>query len=83
MAHSIKLNKQYGTDSEVNLNSSPNITSHTPETYEISLIFLKVAIVIFFIISLVVAKSYYVIPHFVTIGMYIIRNKCRVNRLSN
>jgi hypothetical protein len=48
MAHSIKLNKQYGTDSEVNLNSSPNITSHTPETYEISLIFLKVAIVIFF-----------------------------------
>jgi hypothetical protein len=41
MTHSITVNKQYGTDSEVNLNSSPNITSHTSETYDISLIFLK------------------------------------------
>jgi hypothetical protein len=34
LAHSITLNKQYGTDSEVNLNLSPNIMSHTPETYD-------------------------------------------------
>jgi hypothetical protein len=71
MAHSITLNKQYGTDSEVNLNSSPNIISHTPETYDICLIFMKCRNCdIVFIISLVVAKLYYVIPHFVIIGMY-------------
>jgi hypothetical protein len=84
MAHSITLNKQYGTDSEVNLNSSPNITSHTPEIYDIRLILMKCRNCdIIFIISLAIAKSYYVIPHFVIIGMYVIRNKCIVNRLSN
>jgi hypothetical protein len=84
MAHSVTLNKQYGTDSEVNLNLSPNITSHHPRHMTISLIFLKWCICdIVFIISLVVARSYYVIPHFVIIGIYIIRNNFRVNRLSN
>jgi hypothetical protein len=34
MEHSITLNKQYGTDSEVNLNLSPNTISRTPETYD-------------------------------------------------
>jgi hypothetical protein len=66
MAHSITVNKQYGTDSEVNLNSSPNITSHTYETYDISLIFLNVAIVI--------------LPPYQIIGqIYILRQTLTIN----